>query len=65
MWRRLARMCTGDDLERECGESWAGEGWWMMPTPSLLAEPSRPIAIGIVEGVRGSIVAAWVVEVGC
>lgn len=37
VWRMLERMRAGPGLD----------GWWMRPTPSLLAEPSRPIAIMI------------------
>lgn len=49
----------GDAPSSECalscgdgGESSRGAvGWRMMPTPNLLAEPSRPIATGIVVSV--------------
>ena len=40
-----ALSCGEGGVESRCSD---GDGCNMTPTPSLLAEPSRPIAIGIV-----------------
>ena len=56
VWRRFERIWTGGCLKWPSSEwalSWGeggdeGEGWRMTPTPSLLALPSRPRAMGMV-----------------
>ena len=51
-----ALSCGDGGVEGRCVD---GGGCSMTPTPSLLAEPSRPIAIGIVIMVRSHDVAQF------
>jgi hypothetical protein len=39
---------SSSECALSCGDGGAEVGWSITPTPSLLAEPSRPIAMGIV-----------------
>lgn len=55
---RFCRFCEGSSSEwaLSCGDGGVEVGCNMTPTPSLLAEPSRPIAIGILKAQCGSLV---------